>query len=100
MECHFGLHLIQNCANGRFTIVNNVDEANDLSRIASCQPRLQVDPATPPALHSKLLKFLISTLINRLNTHEIRVARCEFEVKISELGKMYASGRCRNPYSE
>jgi hypothetical protein len=80
--------------------LDGVDEANDLSRIASGRPRLQVDPAIPPALHSKLLKFLISTLINRLNTHEIRVARCEFEVKISGLGKMYASGRCRNLYSE
>jgi hypothetical protein len=33
-----------------------------LSRIASCQPRLQVDPATPPALQPGRLKFLISTL--------------------------------------
>jgi hypothetical protein len=46
-----------------------------------------VDPATPPALRSKLLKFLISTLINRLNTHEIRVARCEFEVKSLDSAK-------------
>jgi hypothetical protein len=33
------------------------------------------------------LKFLISTLINRLNTHEIRVARCEFEVKSLDSAK-------------
>jgi hypothetical protein len=87
MASHFGLHFIQNCAKGRFTIVNNVDEANDLSRIASCRPRLQVDPSTPPALQPELSKFLISTLINRLNTHEIRVAHCEFEVKSLDSAK-------------
>jgi hypothetical protein len=42
--------------------LNDVDEGNDLSRIASCEPRLQLDPSTPPALDPELLKSLSSTL--------------------------------------
>jgi hypothetical protein len=70
----------------RLTFVNNV-EAFYLSGLDPGEPRVQVGRATPPALRSKLLKFLISTLINRLNTHEIRVARCEFEVKSLDSAK-------------
>jgi hypothetical protein len=54
-------------------------------------------PLSPPRTLEISYFNVHSTLINRLNTHEIRVARCEFEVKISGSGKMYASGRCRNP---